>query len=569
MLHPETNPSLEEAQAAVKALKGPQILSTSNNTIRIETEPRFIDEIAKIESVRSIEQLLMPQYCNNHVRDIIRINQISQQRSSTFGELDGTGEVVAIVDSGVDDSHHALNGRVIGKYPSEADTDRDINGHGTHIAGTIIANGRADETRETYGTQTTGFIAFQGMAPNASLVIEQFGMTGKETRTEYEDFFLRPHKAHGARISNNSWNVRMSNFVDPQIPYRDIDAYTVDRFAYDRPDLLIVFAAGNDGLRSCPAQIGGFAAAKNVITVGASMSDRPVTDEVDRGDERMLVYYPNGNRKDLTHEDDVAKFSSRGPTKEGRLKPDIVAPGVAILSTASKYVKGGDRGGTATRLQRSEDDNYDYATGTSTAAPVISGCAALLRQALSRPPHSYAAKDITSALLKALLINGAKLLPTGDNPEGPNNRQGYGRVDMEATMRPLRPPPAAPAVPHASFRKNYINPIPTSRPNVDLGPIKAPANTPGKRLDMKTTLVYIDYPGAHLQAELMLQVKARLINSKVEVEKNGFQSSWSNVQQVLMQDVKGGSDVTIEIVPFEFPRRLHWAVVWDFLETDR
>ena len=94
-------------------------------------------------------------------------------------------------------------------------------------------------------------------------------------------------------------------------------ATEIDRFVWDQPDVVICFAAGNDGEepvdRSDKGHIGAEAAAKNCITVGASRSSR------DQG----------------SNPDDVADFSSRGLTTNSRRKPDVVAPGTSILSTNS------------------------------------------------------------------------------------------------------------------------------------------------------------------------------------------------------------------------------------------
>ncbi len=117
----------------------------------------------------------------------------------------------------------------------------------------------------------------------------------------------------------------------------------------------------------------------------------------------------------------MAAFSSRGPTKEGRFKPDVVAPGTSILSTRSRAARP-----PSPDLRDLLRSGYFFDSGTSMATPLVAGCAAVLRETLVK----NGTPKPSAALIKALLINGAdelfgQYIPSEAGPS-PNNNSGWG-----------------------------------------------------------------------------------------------------------------------------------------------
>ena len=172
----------------------------------------------------------------------------------------------------------------------------------------------------------------------------------------------------------------------------------VDEFMWNHPDMLIVFAAGNEGPDSNTLDSPG--TAKNCLTVGASEN-----------------YHPSVG-SDADNSSEIASFSGRGFTDDGRTKPDLVAPGTSVISTYSHA--------------KNPDYDYDYMSGTSMATPLTAGTAALARQYYVERPRIRLINP-TAALIKATLINGA--VDIGHNTID----QGWGRVDLKNSLFPDTP----------------------------------------------------------------------------------------------------------------------------------
>ena len=166
---------------------------------------------------------------------------------------------------------------------------------------------------------------------------------------------------------------------------------TADAFIYSHRDFLVLFAAGNSGSRQ--GTVGAPATAKNLISVGALYASAP---------------------------DDVAYFSSHGPTEDNRIKPTLLTPGVGVVSA-----------------RRGSECSTTSKTGTSMATPILAGAAALAREYFTDgyyPSGTANPKDAmtpSAALLRAVLIAGAQDM-SGDDTGGhfPSHGQGFGRVSL-------------------------------------------------------------------------------------------------------------------------------------------
>ena len=181
-------------------------------------------------------------------------------------------------------------------------------------------------------------------------------------------------------------------------------------------------SAGNSG--SGGNTIGSPGTAKNVITVGASEGVRAIGMSDGCG---VSDLGSNSAR-------DIIDFSSRGPTDDGRIKPDVVAPGTHIASLKSQAADY-DGLGTCNPTFPAGSTLYNLVSGTSQAAPTVSGFASLIHT-WYRANHGNNTKYPSPAMTKALMINTATDLAGGDAGNGtllehiPNNNQGWGRVNL-------------------------------------------------------------------------------------------------------------------------------------------
>jgi len=453
-------------------------------------------------------------------------------------DLDGEGEVVAVADTGIDSDHKAFKGRIVdeqawgrpekparpGRPPMPARTD-DPKGHGTHVSGSVLGDG-------VYRNVAGEEVVIRGTAPKAQLVLQSLldddypnpGLGG--IPPDLKDLFAAAYK-YKARVHNNSWG-----FTQAGLPYGPWGAQ-IDQYVRENPDMVICWAAGNEAVdidRNGVVDIktiGSHSAAKNCITVGASESFRPEGGlrYVNFPDEfGNAVFQVDPIRTDETADDSegMAAFSNRGPTQEGRIKPDVVAPGTCILSARSSI---------APQLQawaRSEDVTWMYNGGTSMASPLVAGGCALLRQALRAqlPAVEQAKKRPAAALIKALIINGAVELKGQYIPSeaglSPNFSSGWGRVHLVKSVEMATYAKSDEA--NGCYEAEVSDDNPMYKRKIEIG-------RSGRTL--KITLVWTDMPGECLQNDLDMTVtisdNARRGDSTTDRRNNVQQVYWTNV----------------------------------------
>ncbi|GAA2395184.1 serine protease [Catellatospora methionotrophica] len=234
----------------------------------------------------------------------------------------GTGVKVAVIDTGVDQTHPDLAGRVAAAENFTAEPDAlDRVGHGTHVASTIAGGGEASQGR------------FKGMAPGASLYSAKVcTIDGCPESAILAGMTWAAQQ--GVKVANMSLGGPDSSATDP------IEAALAD--LTHRYGILFVVAAGNTGLGG-ESTVNSPGSVTEALTVGA-----------------------------VSKTGELAEFSSRGPrTGDAGIKPDITGPGVAIVAARS----------AASDLY-ANDDNPQYASlsGTSMATPHVAGAAAILAQ---------------------------------------------------------------------------------------------------------------------------------------------------------------------------------------------
>ncbi|MEO3756206.1 S8 family serine peptidase [Streptomyces sp. B6B3] len=292
------------------------------------------------------------------------VRQIGAPRAWDAG-YEGAGTTIAVLDTGISSNHEDVSEQVVAEqnFSSAADTE-DHFGHGTHVASTAAGTGAHSNGRYT------------GVAPGAELlngkVLDDLGFGTDSDIIRGMEWAVE----QGADIVNMS----LGGIADPT----GIDPMeeAVNTLSAESGTLFVV-AAGNSGAFG-PGTIDSPGTADAALTVGA----------VDKSDQ-------------------LADFSSIGPrTRDGAIKPDVTAPGVAIAAAAAP-------GSVVEQEGAPVADGYVSLDGTSMAAPHTAGAAALLLQ--QHPGW-------TGERLKGALVASAQ---PGDHPPF---EQGAGRIDVPTAM---------------------------------------------------------------------------------------------------------------------------------------
>jgi hypothetical protein len=354
--------------------------------------------------------------------------------------LNGSGVVIGEWDGGwADGTHNDLSPRVTTGDPAAPTYPNcsicAVQNHATHVAGTAMGNG----TNSAAGL-------LRGMAPLANLVTYEWPYTINEMDIETDDAIVN----HNAVISTNSWGWRIEGHNCWRHGYYCSWSQNYDNIVDGKlaEPITIIFSAGNEEIDGdCPPypwdQISGpGGTAKNTIVVGATFSDT----------------------------DGHTCFSSRGPTDDGRIKPDVVAPGDENGCLYIPMIR-------STCLA----NTYCEGAGTSMSAPAVSGCAALLCQEYR---NTHGGADPTPAKVKALLIHTAEDQIGGvDDTLGPDYTFGWGLINVTAAVDVIR----ADNNPNQTIFQEQVNNGEVNTININVTP---------RTTKLKATLVWTDEPGA-------------------------------------------------------------------------
>jgi hypothetical protein len=272
-----------------------------------------------------------------------------------------------------------------------SNSEWDDHGHGTHVAGTVAGDNFANPVAHDPG---------DGMAPAAKLVIQDGGLATDDCAdlpgigcpvVDLNPLFQQAF-TQGARLHTNSWGDNENASVQNNYSAGSQD---VDEFMFAHKDFQIFFAAGNSGPGT--GSVGTPSTAKSAVSVGATQ----------RG----------------TSSNNMAFFSSCGPTDDGRIKPDLTIPGQSIISARTDFSTTTNNCGQTSM------------SGTSMASPAAAGLGALVRQYYTDGFYPSGAATPgdgftpSSALIRATMINSAREMTGAGNI--PANCQGWGRVLLD------------------------------------------------------------------------------------------------------------------------------------------
>ncbi len=371
--------------------------------VRAEYELSKVYQIARIPEVLAIVPWYPDVPLNEHSQWVCQTGWRSTVPPDTIGRrvwhkgLRGQNMILGYSDTGIttnhiayrdqtipiSDSGHFVSHRKIVAYlllTNAAFGDVGSTYHGSHVGGTI-----AGDDSINGGTNVNDGVAYKARLFFVDIANASGGLVTPTDLTPLYNMFYNdpiiPMRQHSA-----SWGRTGTGYIDR-------DAFS-DAYHWTHKDFLDIFAAGNSGPTYRTIQHAGYA--KNTVAVGALM---------------------NG-----TSSNQIASFSSRGPTIDLRVKPTVCTPGNAIMSVDGATTSG-----------------YKTLSGTSMATPACNASAGLIRQYLKQGWYPSGAPNpndtinyISAALIRAMLIVSAD--PNVGSFIVPDSNIGFGRVDLDSVL---------------------------------------------------------------------------------------------------------------------------------------
>jgi len=425
---------LGEARATFRRPYG--VLVYTNLGIRVPSEK--LTWLASLPEVVNVEPYTPPQMLDEIQCQIMagNLNAAGTQPSGPgylawlqslgFSTNPADYPIIDITDDGIDDGDNtpihpdfyvlgdtSNPDRLIYNYNWTSDPSADGGGgHGNINAS--IAVGYNNRTGFPY-EDSDGYNYGLGINPFGRVAGSKvFNNAGRWDTTATPTDLINNTYALGGRISSNSWGYIWSG-GDYNADSQEYDARVRDAQpnVSGNQEIIVVFAAGNDGPSS--NTVSPPSTAKNVIAVGAAENYRPTwTDGCGVG--------PSG----ADSAQDIAWFSSRGPCDDGRIKPDIVAPGTHIQGAASQSPNYNGNG-VCDQYMPPGQTLYAASSGTSHSTPAVAGAASLVYYWYQT--HYGNGQPPSPAMVKAFLINATRYM-TGTYAGGdlPSNSQGFGEV---------------------------------------------------------------------------------------------------------------------------------------------
>jgi serine protease AprX len=375
------------------------------------------------KTLRSVFRIWESQKVHPLITESVQTVKANAAHSS-FGAF-GENVVWAVLDSGIDPNHPhfklhdnlnlaaPLSGRSCSFAPSASPWNQDVFGHGTHVAG-IIAGESTPDTVSQAAIQSPGnegdggyhlqpIAAIKGMAPRAKLLILRVlndSGDGDETALIQAIEYIQQLNDFGRHLVVHGVNISAGFPAHPTWYACGQTPLCVEINRLVKSGVVVVVAAGNSG------HVVTFLSPIATTEAGQMLSIN------DPGNADLAITVGSTHRQS-PHTFGISYFSSKGPTSDGRRKPEVVAPGEKIISSASSQ-----RPQNST-LPGLNGAHFDYIedTGTSMAAPHVSGVIAAFlsvkREFLGQPEK-----------IKQLLTQSAMDLGRD------SNFQGAGLVDL-------------------------------------------------------------------------------------------------------------------------------------------